>query len=213
MSATATGLSVTGTSLTLTDDEAVPTVALSVSPESFAEDDAATAVTVTATASDTLASATISLSLGGTAAAADYSAAGTLSIAITNSTTGTTVLTFTPTQDLVYEGDETIRVSGTATGLTVTGTSLTLTDDEAVPTVALSVSPASFAEDDAVTAVTVTATLSAGYDRGGERFADTGRHGHGGRLHRGRHNRDQGGGACNFRDHHADLHTARRPGR
>ena len=160
VSATATGLSVTGTSLTLTDDEAVPTVALSVSPESFAEDDATTAVTVTATASDTLASATISLSLGGTAAAADYSAAGTLSIAITNSTTGTTVLTFTPTQDLVYEGDETIRVSGTATGLTVTGTSLTLTDDEAVPTIALSVSPASFAEDDAVTAVTVTATLS-----------------------------------------------------
>ena len=160
VSGTATGLTVTGTTLTLTDDEAVPTVALSVSPESFAEDDAATAVTVTATASGTLASATITLSLAGTAAATDYSAAGTLSITITNSTTGTTVLTFTPTQDLVYEGDETITVSGTATGLTVTGISLTLTDDEAVPTVALSVSPESFAEDDAATAVTVTATAS-----------------------------------------------------
>ena len=135
-------------------------VTLSVAPASFAEDDSATAVTVTATASGTLASATIALSLGGTASSADYTVTGTQLIQITNSSTGSTVLTFTPIQDVIYEGDETVTISGTASGLSVTRAVLNLVDDEAVPTVTLSVNPRSFAEDDSATAVTVTATLS-----------------------------------------------------
>ena len=135
-------------------------VTLSVAPAGFAEDDPATAVTVTATASGTLASASIALSLGGTASSADYTVTGTQSIPITNSRTGSTVLTFTPIQDVVYEGDETVTISGTASGLSVTRAVLNLVDDEAVPTVALSVNPRSFSEDDPATAVTVTATLS-----------------------------------------------------
>ena len=160
VSGTVAGLVVTGTTLTLTDNEPVPTVTLSVAPASFAEDDSATAVSVTASASGTLASATIALSLGGTASWADYTVTGTQLIQITNSRTGSTVLIFTPIQDVVYEGDETVTISGTASGLSVTRAVLNLVDDEAVPTVTLSVNPRSFAEDDSATAVTVTATLS-----------------------------------------------------
>ena len=36
----------------------------------------------------------------------------------------------TPTQDTVSEGDETVSVEGTAPDFTVTGTTVTLTDDD-----------------------------------------------------------------------------------
>ena len=54
-------------------------------------------------------------------------------------------------------------MGGTATDLTVTGTSLTLTDDETASTaVTLSVNPASVGEADGATAVVVTAALDGG---------------------------------------------------
>ena len=68
---------------------------------------------------------------------------------VTIGTSGTGTFTLTPTQDIVGEGDESITVGGTATDLTVTGTSLTLTDDETASTaVTLSVNPASVGEAD-----------------------------------------------------------------
>ena len=79
-----------------------------------------------------------------------------------NATSGTGTFTLTPTQDTVGEGDETISVKGTATGLTVTGASLTLEDDETASTeVTLSVNPTSVGEADGATAVVVTAALNA----------------------------------------------------
>jgi hypothetical protein len=162
VSGAAEGLTVTGATLTLTDDDAAPAVALSVTPSSFAEGGSATAVTVTATATGGIGSAEITLSLAGTALKdTDYTVAGALSIPITDSVTGRTVLSFTPIQDNLAEGPETIEVSGAAEGLTVAGATLTLTDDEAPPSVALSVTPSSFAEDGSATAVTVTATPGA----------------------------------------------------
>ena len=78
-----------------------------------------------------------------------------------SSTSGTGTFTLTPTQDVLDEGDERITVGGTATGLTVTAASLTLTDDEtASMAVRLSVNPASVGEADGATAVVVTATLT-----------------------------------------------------
>ena len=54
-------------------------------------------------------------------------------------------------------------MGGTATDLTVTGTALTLTDDETVSTgLTLSVNPASVGEADGATAVVVTAALDGG---------------------------------------------------
>ena len=76
---------------------------------------------------------------------------------------GTGTFTLTPTQDSLGEGDESITVGGTATDLTVMGTSLTLTDDETVSTgLTLSVNPASVGEADGATAVVVTAALDGG---------------------------------------------------
>ena len=162
VSGAAEGLTVTGATITLTDDDAAPAVALSVTPSSFAEGGSATAVTVTATATGEIGSAEIALSLAGTALKdTDYTVAGTLSIPITDSVTGQTVLSFLPTQDNLAEGPETIEVSGAAEGLTVTGATITLTDDEPAPSVALSVDPSGFAEDGSATAVTVTATAGA----------------------------------------------------
>ena len=65
----------------------------------------------------------------------DYATVSNFTVTIgANATSGTGTFTLTPTQDLLVEGDETISVKGTATGLTVTGASLTLTDDETAST-------------------------------------------------------------------------------
>ena len=69
------------------------------------------------------------------------------------------------------EGAEQISVGGTTTaaGLTVSGTELTITDNDTASTeVALSVGPRSVAENAAGTSVTVTGTLN-----GGSRTSDT----------------------------------------
>ena len=68
-----------------------------------------------------------------------------LTIAATESS-GTGTFTLTPTQDSVSEDDETIDVTGTAGGITVTKATMTLTDDETAPTaIALTTAPTSVA--------------------------------------------------------------------
>ena len=167
---TATGLTVTGTEMTITDDDSASTeVVLSVSLPSVAEDAAGTSVTVTGTldgAARTEAT-TVTVSIGaGTDTATegtDYTAVNDLTLTIgAEQTSGTATFTLTPDNDTLGEGDEEISVTGTttATGLTVTGTELTITDDDTASTeVALSVSLPSVAEDAAGTSVTVTGTL------------------------------------------------------
>ena len=161
------GFTVTKAEMTLTDDETAPgTIALTTAPSSVAEDDSATEVTVTATlgGSVTLSSATeVTVSVGGGTATSgtDYTAVAdfTLTIAATEST-GTGTFMLTPTQDSISEGDETIDVTGAASGFTVTQAEMTLTDDETAPTaIALTTAPTSVREDDSATEVTVTATL------------------------------------------------------
>ena len=164
---TAGGFTVTKAEMTLTDDETAPgTIALTTAPSSVREDDSATEVTVTATlgGSVTLSSATeVTVSVGGGSATSgtDYTAVENfkLTIAATESS-GTGTFTLTPTQDSVFEDDETIDVTGAAGDFTVTKAEMTLTDDETAPTaIALTTAPTSVREDDSATEVTVTATL------------------------------------------------------
>ena len=166
---TATGLTVTGASLTLTDDDTASTgVTLSVDPASVGEEDSATAVVVTAAldggALGSATAVTVAVGDGGDSATegTDYATVPDFTVTIgASSTSGTGTFTLTPTQDVLAEGDETISVEGTATGLTVTGASLTLTDDDTASTgVTLSVDPASVGEEDSATAVVVTAALN-----------------------------------------------------
>ena len=160
-------ITVTKATMTLTDDETAPgTITLTTDPTSVREDASATEVTVTATldGSVTLADTTaVTVSVGGgsTTSGTDYTAVDnfTLTIAATEST-GTGTFTLTPTQDSVSEGSETIDVTGSAGGITVTKATMTLTDDETAPTaITLTTDPTSVGEDASETEVTVIATL------------------------------------------------------
>ena len=168
---TVSGLSVSGTDLTLTDDDSASTeVALSVDPTSVAENADATAVTVTGTLDDAArtGATTVTVSVGASADSAtegaDYTTVNDLTLTIgAGQTTGTATFTLTPANDAVAEGAERISVSGTTTasGLSVSDTELTVTDDDSASTqVALSASPRSVAENAAATTVTITGTLN-----------------------------------------------------
>ena len=167
------GLSVTKTKLTITDDEVVSTeVELTVSLSSVAEDAGGTGVTVTGTlnggarAEATTVTVLVGASTDRATEGTDYTAVNDLTLTIdAGETSGTATFTLTPTDDPLGEGDETISVTGTTpdTGLSVRGTELTITDDEVVSTeVELTVGPRSVAEDAGGTSVMVTGTLNGG---------------------------------------------------
>ena len=112
-------------------------ITLTVDPSSVREDAGTTTeVSVTASVdSPTDAAVTVALALSGTAKeGTDYTVSGTQSITIAaGATLDKTALTFTPINDAAYEGDETILITGTATGYTSGSTTLTLTDDDRPP--------------------------------------------------------------------------------
>ena len=169
----ATDLTVNGATLTLTDDDGRPSVSLSVSPATVGETDAATTVRVTAEFSNTNTYATdqtVTVTVGGSGTATsgtDYEAVSDFDLTISaGRTDGAATFTLTPTEDTLAEGNETIGVAGSATGLTVYGATMTLLDvvkqTEEDATVNLSVSPATLGEGDGATTVAVTAAFSTG---------------------------------------------------
>ena len=156
---------VTGTTVTLADDDINPAVTLSVSPSSVLESASATSVTVTATAASAIASTrTVSVKVGGSGTATsgtDYAVVSDFTVTLAaNATSGTGTFTLTPTQDTTVEGGETIGVSGSSTATTVTGTTLALTDDDTLPAITLSTSTSSVSEGASATSITVTATAA-----------------------------------------------------
>ena len=129
----------TGTGTITNDDAASTGITISVDPNSVAEDATATTVTVTATLNSAVrTSATpVTVAVGASTDAAtegtDYAAVNDLKMSIAaGNTADTATFTLTPTDDAVVEGDETLSVAGTTTvaGLTVTNTTVTLTDDD-----------------------------------------------------------------------------------
>ena len=158
------GHTVTGTFLTLTDDDKYD-IKLSASPSSVGEGASATSVTVTATAKSSTSSArTVTVKVGGSGTATsgtDYAAVSDFTITIAaNAKTGTGTFTLTPTQDTAVEGSETVGVAGTSANSTVAGTTVTLTDDDSYPAITLSANPSSVSEGASGTSVTVTATAA-----------------------------------------------------
>ncbi len=136
--ATATG--------TIEDDDDAPsgTIGLGLSPTVVDEDAEATTVTVTATmpGSTTRSEATtLTVQVGDPSDTAtegtDYATVGAVTLTIAaGASTGTATFTIDPTQDTIDEGTgETVSVSGstTAIGLSVSGTSLTIEDDDDAP--------------------------------------------------------------------------------
>ena len=159
----------TATGTITNDDSAAASITLSVNPSSVSEDAGSTSVTVTATADAAVAANTpVTVSIGGGTATSgtDYTAAASLELEIpAGGTTGTGAFKLTPIYDSEIEGKETIPVSGSASGLSVTGTSLELTDSKDVSAewwfgARLSVSPGSVSENGGKRKVTVTAEVS-----------------------------------------------------
>ena len=175
---TSGSLTITPTMVTITDDDAAPgAITISVDADTstngtqttIAENGGAKTVRVTATITgDTrfVDAKTVTLEVGADADSAeegvDYANVGTQSITINaGAASGYVEFTLTPTQDVLHEGNETISLDGTLTGVAVTDSSLTLTDDDAAPTgITLSVSPAAVGEEDGETEITVTATVN-----------------------------------------------------
>ena len=146
---------------------AVPAVLLSLSRETLSEGGGAVAVAVTATldgdvrASDTPVAVTVSGSglpdVVGFAPVAPF----TLTIPARRSHAAA-VFTLTPQDDNTDEGDETVTVSGAATGLQVDTATLVLSDNDQTSTmINWRVSPLTIAEGAGPTDVTVTARLDA----------------------------------------------------
>ena len=139
--------------VTVTEDETASSkVTLTVSAPTVAEDAGATQVTVTAELDATpRASATVvTVSVGATGDPAtegtDYIAVNDFTLTIpADQTSATADFTLTPVNDGIVEVDETLSVDGTVQGLTVTATTLTITDNDTLGLV-LSVSSLSVPE-------------------------------------------------------------------
>ena len=122
---------------TIADDEAAPTgVTLSVSPASVPEGAGAAPVEVTAALDgaprDEPTVVTVSVA-GDTAGADDFAPVPSFDVTIAAAqASGRARFTLTPADDAVVEGPETLAVTGTtaAPGMTVTGASLTIADDD-----------------------------------------------------------------------------------
>ena len=137
VSGTTTGLTVDATTITITDNDAAPTkVILSVDPATVSEGAGGTPITVTGTldGSARTSATSVTVSVGGATATAgtDFATVSDFTLTINaNATRGSTTFSLTPTDDDMYEGAETLTVSGTTDGLTVDATTITITDNDA----------------------------------------------------------------------------------
>ncbi len=131
-------LPVDGVMLTISDDDTASTrIELSLNPTRVTEQGGQQTVTVTAAlnararVSDTLVNVTVT---GDTATVGgDFGAVGSFSITIpAEATNAEADFSLTPVNDVIAEGNETLQVSGTSP-LPVTPATLTLSDDDTVP--------------------------------------------------------------------------------
>ena len=173
--ATLASVTVTNASITLTSEDAAPAITLTVDADkdtdnvqtSLAEDGGVKTVRVTATLDTTTrleAAADLTLAVGKDGDSAvegtDYTAVADRTITIGAGVASVNHdFALTPTNDDLYEGSETISLDGTLTGVVVTDTSLTLTDDDTEPSFAVADASASEGET-----ITFTVTRSGAMD-------------------------------------------------
>ena len=152
-------------SITLYDDDGTPTITLTVSPASVREGAGATVITVTATSTGPFTDSQalpITVAGSGASGAVDFAAVPGFDLTLAGGETAATAsFTLTPTDDQVDEADETITIRSTS-ALVVQSATLTLTDDDATPQIALSVFPTVVSEGDGDTTVAVTGTVTGG---------------------------------------------------
>jgi hypothetical protein len=149
--------------VTITDDDAAPTVSLTTGAATIAETSGSTNVTATLSAASGQA-VTVTLGLTGTAIVPTDYTLGTIITIPAGSTSA--FITLASVSDVLDEANETVIVDITAvTNGTENGTqqkTVTITDDDAAPTVTLSSTASSIAELGGSTNVTVTLSAVSG---------------------------------------------------
>jgi hypothetical protein len=151
---------------TISDDDAVPTVTLSIDQASMVEATGTSTVTATLS-SKSERPVTIDLAYTGTATnATDYSSSALQIVIPAGNLIGT--VTLTAVQDTLDEINETILIDivGATNGeeFGVQQVAMMITDDDTPPSVALSVAPTSIAETAGVATVTATLSMESGQD-------------------------------------------------
>ena len=149
--------------LTITDDDDAPAVTLAVVDSSISENGGSTTVTAALSHPSSADTAiTVTASAGTGAVATDFTQTGATLTVAAGATRSTGTVTVTAVDDTTDAPDKEVTISGSAVNAqgvgAVTGTTLTITDDEGLPTVGLVVLPSSISESGGVS--TVTATLS-----------------------------------------------------
>ena len=155
---------VTGAALALTDDEDVPTVSLAF-PASVSENGGIATVTARLSGPSTTA-ATVTVATAAVAStgavAGDFTQTGTTLTLAAGSRTSTGLVTVTAHDNAVDAANKQVQVSGTTTGgngmADPADATLTLADDETLPTAALVLNPSSISEAGGVSTVTATLT-------------------------------------------------------
>ena len=162
----AADLQVTGTSVTLVDDDEPSNgIVLSVEPAAVAEGAGATAVEVTAMldAGARLAGTTVVVTVSGSGepGAVEFEMVPDFEIVVAaGETSGKATFTLEPDDDQVAQSNETVALDGVA-DLPVAGTSLTIVDDDAASTgIVLSAVPARVSEGAGTLEVRVAAALN-----------------------------------------------------
>ncbi len=149
--------------LTITDDEATPTVTLVLSADEIPENGGSSQVTATLdrTSSEAV-TVTVSASAVSPAVAGDFTQTGTVLTIAAGATMSTGTVTIAARNNDVDAPDKTVRVSGSVSGgngvSAPSAQTLTITDDEDVPTLSLKLSPSTIGENGGES--TVTAELS-----------------------------------------------------
>lgn len=146
--------------ITISNNDSVPALSFNMSTTSLGEASGSSIIFTTTAAAISGTDITIPYSLTGSASAGtDYNppttATGSISIPA-GSTTGT--LTITPTDDLIFEGTETITLT-TLTPTNASGTttiSISLIDDEPTPTVSFTTTSSAITEENTTDVITAT---------------------------------------------------------
>ena len=164
------------TGITIEDNDTEPVeVVLTVSPDTLHETSGTTALNVTASLVgqatrqvDTV--VTVTVGSGTATLGEDFESAEVTLTILDEELSAAGTLNLTVTDDTLHEGDETLHISGSVTGLTVTAADVTITDDDAAPTsIGLSVTAVPITEGGGAVALPVHATLLGG----GTRVEDT----------------------------------------
>ena len=141
--------------VTITDDDATPTLTVSVNPASIAENAGTSTVTVSTGTTTFAGDQMIALEVGGTATKGDDYTIGAESLTLTAGQSSVTA-TVTAVDDLLDDDAETVVITASAGGTTIgTAQTITITDDDDAPALTVSVSPASIAENAGTSTVTV----------------------------------------------------------